>query len=119
ARGASVSLDTSEDLVALAQTLAQRPRLGVIRTGETAVDAFLMQAREVLPVLGQTPPMLVGSVSLEAQALGAGEHDVRVAAEASLVLPLLVTGLAQRLAGARRQSMQPAEARRQQAAALA
>jgi hypothetical protein len=94
----------------------------VIRTGETAVDAFLMQARDMLPVIGQTAPMLTGSISLEAAALGRaslGEHDVRVAAEASLALPLLVTGLAQRLGGARRQRTRAPEAERRPATALA
>ncbi len=120
-RGVTVSLDASEDLVKLARTLGERPRLGVIRTGETAVDAFLMQARDALPALGQTAPMLTGSISLAAAPGRAsmGEHDVRVAAEASLALPLLATGLAQRLAGARRRRTPAPEAERQQAAALA
>ncbi len=118
--GAGVALDPGEDLVALAHVLASRPRLGVIRTGETAVDGLLAQARDVLPVLGRTAPTLVGSVSLDAGPLGTGERAVSVAADAGFALPLLLTGLAQRCPGSRRSSSASANGvARDAAAALA
>jgi S-adenosylmethionine decarboxylase len=118
-RGSAVTLDGGEDLVALARVLAGRPRLGVIRSGETTVDAFLAQAREVVSVLGQTAPMLVGSISLGASALGSGEHAVAVPAEAGIALPLLVTGLAQRIPGARHTGVISDRGIREEQAALA
>jgi len=115
----TVPLDPAEDLLALAQLLAERPRLGVIRTGETAVDTLLLQAREVLPALGRTAPMLVGSVSLGAAPLGSSDHAVSVAADAGFALPLLATGLAQRFRGARQRRIWARKFAREEQAALA
>jgi S-adenosylmethionine decarboxylase len=120
ASGLAVMLDPAEDLLALSQLLAERPRLGVIRTGETAVDALLLQAREVLPALGRTAPMLVGSVSLgAAPPLGSSDHAVSVAADAGFALPLLATGLAQRFRGARQRRVWAGTFAREEQAALA
>ncbi len=119
AGGLAVPLDPAEDLLALAHLLAERPRLGVIRTGETAVDALLLQAREVLPALGRTAPMLVGSVSLGAAPLGSSDHAVSVAADAGFALPLLTTGLAQRFRGARQRRAWAGTFEREEQAALA
>ena len=66
----------------------------------------LTQAWELAASLGLETPTLSGSVALGAQAIGSGEHAVSVQADATLALPLLVTGLAQRLPGARQR--QPA-----------
>jgi S-adenosylmethionine decarboxylase len=100
AQGMAVSLDSANDVIALAHTLAERPHLGVLRVGEGAADALLAQARELAGTLNIGAPTLVSHVTLGA-ARNAADGGVQLAADASLTLPLLVTGLAQRCPGVR------------------
>lgn len=103
--GAALALDASADVVALAKLLAERPRLGIVRTGDGMADALLAQARDVAPALGVAPATLSASVTIGAtHALASGAHHVALATDATLALPLLLTGLAQRVAGTRRVS---------------
>ncbi|HEX8731106.1 MAG TPA: adenosylmethionine decarboxylase [Ktedonobacterales bacterium] len=97
-RGGQVSPDAGGDLAALARILGARPQLGVVRVGVGLEDGLLLRAREAAPARGGARPMLLGGVTLGTTALAEG---VAVAADASLALPLLVTGLAQRFPGAR------------------
>lgn len=102
ARGVKLTLDLAEDVVALGRMLARSPRLGVVRVGAGAADGVLAQAIALAPVVGNVAPALVGEIVLGGgSAASAGEQTVMVRAEASLALPLLVTGLAQRLPGVR------------------
>jgi S-adenosylmethionine decarboxylase len=97
-QGKGPALDSAEDVLELARVLAAGPRLGVVRVGEGAQDGLLAQAREVASPLGLQAATLVGSVTIGAShALASGEHHVAVPSNAGLVLPLVVTGLAQRL----------------------
>ncbi|HKV83776.1 MAG TPA: adenosylmethionine decarboxylase [Ktedonobacterales bacterium] len=98
----ALRLDASDDLVALTERLAARPRLGVVRAGAGAADTLLLRAREVADALGVATPTLTGSVSLgAASALVAGDHHVATTLDPAIALPLLVTGLAQRVPGSR------------------
>ena len=102
ASGVTLALDAASDLVALTERLAERPRLAIIRAGEGAADTLLQRSRDIATALGQTSPTLTSSVSLgTAGALAAGDHHVAMALDPVIALPLLVTGLAQRLPGAR------------------
>ena len=94
-------LDATDDVEALARLLGAWPRLGALRLGAGLADATLTQAWELTASLGLETPTLSGSVALGAPAIGSGEHAVSVQADATLALPLLVTGLAQRIPGAR------------------
>jgi deoxyhypusine synthase len=105
-KGLRLRLDAADDVEALARLLGAWPRLGVLRLGAQRLgaglaDATLTQAWELTASLGLERPSLTGSVDLGAQAVGSGEHTVAVQADTTLVLPLLVTGLAQRIPGAR------------------
>lgn len=103
AHGNVLRLDTAEDVVALAQTLAASPRFGIVRVGEGAADALVMRARDIAPALGLGASNLVGSVTLGGtRGVAPGEQHVVVAADATMTLPLLLTGLAQRVPGFRR-----------------
>jgi S-adenosylmethionine decarboxylase len=97
-RGGALSLDASGDLIGLARLLGARANLGVIRIGAGLEDSLLLQARDSAAIFGGQRPVLAGSVTLGACALGQG---VSVATDASLAAPLLVTGLAQRIPGVR------------------
>jgi S-adenosylmethionine decarboxylase len=108
AQGLRLRLNATDDVEALARLLGAWPRLGALRLGAGLADATLTQAWELTTSLGLETPTLSGSVALGAQAIGSGEHAVSVLADATLVLPLLVTGLAQRIPGARHR--QPAYA---------
>jgi S-adenosylmethionine decarboxylase len=114
ARGIELPLDTTEDLLALGKLLAIRPRLGTIRVAMGAANALLDQARGVLPLIEAPAPALVGTIQIDARGSGAvpDENVIAVAADASLALPLLVTGLAQRFPHVR-QPLVPAEQARQ------
>ncbi|HKS70976.1 MAG TPA: adenosylmethionine decarboxylase [Ktedonobacterales bacterium] len=101
ARGKGLALDPGDDVMALARLVSQTPRLGVVRAGEGAPDALLAQAREIAAALGLGAPALAGSVTLGGRALAAGVMHVAVPADAGMLLPLIVTGLAQRLPTAR------------------
>jgi len=105
-QGAALSLDASGDLAGLARILGAQPNLGVVRVGVGLEDNLLFQAREAAVVVGARRPTLVGDVALSAsvasQALGQHSGEViSVATDATLALPLLVTGLAQRIPGVR------------------
>jgi len=98
AEGVSLTLDPSADLAELARLLGERANLGVIRIGAGLEDSLLLQARDATSALGAQRPALTESVTISGSVLGRG---VSVAADASLVAPLLVTGLAQRIPGVR------------------
>ncbi len=96
-RGTQLTLDPSDDLLALSRTLSTFERVGVISTGSGVAGQFITQARDILPALGLSVPAIDGYVSLggtESQVTGA--HAIVLPVDASLALPLLVTGLAQR-----------------------
>ncbi len=102
-RGVAVTLDPSEDVLGLARLLAANPRLGVVRAGDGLEDTLVVQARDVAATLGLTAPTLNGSVSLSTtRPLAQGDHHVATSVDATLALPLLVTGLAQRVPGTRK-----------------
>jgi S-adenosylmethionine decarboxylase len=116
AQGLRLRLDATDDVEALSRLLGAWPRLGALRLGTGLADATLTQAWEMTTALGLATPTLSGSVALGAQAIGSGEHAISVQADATLVLPLLVTGLAQRIRGARhRQPAYVAQAEREAA----
>jgi deoxyhypusine synthase len=103
AHGKALTLDTTEDVLALAQALAATPRFGVVRVGEGAADALVMRARDVAPVLGLGVSTLAGSITLGGtRGMAPGDQHVVVATDATMTLPLLLTGLAQRVPGYRR-----------------
>ena len=112
-QGLRLRLDATDDVEALARLLGAWPRLGALRLGVGLADATLTQAWELTASLGLAVPTLSGSVGLGALAIGSGEHAISVQADATLVLPLLATGLAQRIPGARHR--QPAFAEREAA----
>jgi len=91
------------DLATLARLLGERPSLCVIRSGVGMCDALLTQAGQLAPMLGDTAPTLAGQITLGGADAndGAQPQLVNVAAGVSLALPLLVTGLAQRLPNGR------------------
>ena len=110
--GVTLTLDAAEDVAVLARILAATPRLGILRAGEGPTDALITLARDSAPALGLAAPTLSGSVTLGARrAVASGEHHVALPADAALALPLIVTGLAQRLATARRSPSTEAAAR--------
>jgi len=110
AQGVKPRLDVADDMEALALQLGAWPRLGVARLGAGLADAMLTKAWELTGSLGYETPLLSGSVGLGAPALGPGARAITVQADPTLALPLLVTGLAQRIPGARHR--QPAFAER-------
>ena len=100
--GVALSLDPTSDLMALTERLAARPRLTIIRTGDGASDTLLGRARDVASALGETSPTLTSSVSLgTTSVLAVGDHHVATSLDPVIGLPLLVTGLAQRVPGVR------------------
>jgi S-adenosylmethionine decarboxylase len=94
--GASFTVDSGADTLALARLLAARNAFGVIQCGAGAADALLAQAQAATGLLDLATPALAGVVALGAQPFATGRHAIAVRADASLVLPLLVSGLAQR-----------------------
>ena len=100
AAGAGLALDAGADLMALAKLLGARPSLGLIRIGAGLEDGLLFQAREAVVALGGQSPAIPASVTIGATDAAAGQ-GLTVATDATLALPLLVTGLAQRFPGAR------------------
>ncbi|HEU5439764.1 MAG TPA: adenosylmethionine decarboxylase [Ktedonobacterales bacterium] len=103
AHGHALTLDPADDVMALARLLSGAARLGVIRAGEAASGALLAQARDVAAALGLATPALAGSVTLGApRPLAPGERHVVLGAEPGMLLPLIVTGLAQRLPAGRK-----------------
>ena len=94
--GESVTVDTAADTLALARLLAAQDAFGVIQCGAGAADALLAQAQAATTLLNLPTPALAGMVALGAQPFATGRHATTVRADASLALPLLVSGLAQR-----------------------
>jgi deoxyhypusine synthase/S-adenosylmethionine/arginine decarboxylase-like enzyme len=107
AKGIKLRLDATDDVEALARLLGAWPRLGALRLGAGLADATLMQAWALTTSVGLETPTLSSSVALGAPAIGSGEHAISVQADATLALPLLVTGLAQRIPGARHRQPAP------------
>jgi len=96
--GSRLSLDITEDVKALAEALGSTPRLGVVRSGSGAADALLGQARAVAAAMTETSPLLRASISLGvSRPLEHGERHVALLAGADLILPIVVTALAQRV----------------------
>ncbi|HEX9070247.1 MAG TPA: adenosylmethionine decarboxylase [Ktedonobacterales bacterium] len=96
-----LTLDPSRDATLLAKAVADRPRLGVIRLGQGSADQALMSAMGLADALGHDEPELAATISLGGPSLGVGEQAVAVVAPVEMTLPLLVTGLAQRMTGGR------------------
>jgi S-adenosylmethionine decarboxylase len=92
----SVAVDAAADTLALARLLAAQDSFGVIQCGAGAADALLAQAQAATTLLHLPTPALVGVVALGGQPFATGRHAIAVRADASLALPLLVSGLAQR-----------------------
>jgi S-adenosylmethionine decarboxylase len=104
ARGKGLALDPSDEVMALARRISRVPRLGIVQAGEGVADALLAQAREVAAALGLRAPSLTATVVLGAAAgarrttLAAdGAPVIMVPASGGMILPLIITGLAQRL----------------------
>jgi S-adenosylmethionine decarboxylase len=102
--GASFTMDSAADTLALARLLAARDAFGVIQCGVGAPDALLAQAQAATGLLSLPTPALAGVVALGAQPFATGRHAIAVRADASLALPLLVSGLAQRYPQTRMQA---------------
>jgi len=102
-RGDGLPLDASGDLLALAATLAQRPQLALLRGGVGLADEFVTQARSLAGDDGRAP-QLTTLITLGA-GRGAGgplaTATISAGADTTLALPLLTTGLAQRLPSGR------------------
>lgn len=94
--GAAFTVDSAADTLALARLLAARDAFGVIQCGAGAADALLAQSQAATGLLGLAAPALAGVVALGAQPFATGRHAIAVRADATLALPLLVSGLAQR-----------------------
>jgi deoxyhypusine synthase len=94
--GANFTVDSAADTLALARMLAARDAFGVLQCGAGGADALLLQAQAALSLLGLPTPALRGIVALGARPFATGRHAIVVRADASLALPLLVSGLAQR-----------------------
>jgi S-adenosylmethionine decarboxylase len=94
--GTAYALDSAADALTLACSLAAHDSFGVIQCGAGASDALLAQARTAINLLGLPTPALVGVIALGARPFATGKHAIAVRADASLALPLLVSGLAQR-----------------------
>jgi len=118
ARGNGLTLDATGDLLALAELLSQRPQVALLRGGVGLADEFVAQARSLAatPADGQAPRLTalitLGATPGVAKASASGATTaIVVDADATLALPLLTTGLAQRLPGGR-----PVAARQREAA---
>jgi S-adenosylmethionine decarboxylase proenzyme len=98
--GSDLRLDPLEDLTALARDVGALPRLGTICAGRGLPEAFLAQARTVAgePAAAASGAVYLGVARGDAPA-GAGVVAVDV--EPTVALPLLVSGLAQRIPGTR------------------
>jgi deoxyhypusine synthase len=107
AAGATLALDAGADLLALAKLLGAQPNLGLIRVGAGLADGLLYQA---CAALGGQAPAIMGRVTIGVAGDGTGQ-GLTLAVDATLALPLLVTGLAQRFPGARQVSATPADPR--------
>ena len=107
--GAPITVDTAADTLALARLLASGERFGAIQCGAGAADALLMQAQAGATLLNLPIPALAGVVALGAQPFATGKHAIAVRADASLALPLLVSGLAQRHPQRRTRTTEQAE----------
>jgi S-adenosylmethionine decarboxylase len=99
-QGALLRLDPLEDLAALAHELKSLPRLGTIYVGRGVAEAFLAQTAAVA---GQEAPVSAGQVYLgvSRSEIPSGAGIVPVEADPMLTLPLLVSGLAQRIPSVR------------------
>ncbi len=97
-RTSGPTLPVYEDVIALAHLLGRVPRLGIIRSEGGEMDTLIEQARDLAPSLDGSAPTLTGSISLGTpRALAQGDNHIAIASGADLVLPLAITGLAQRL----------------------
>ncbi|HEX9056884.1 MAG TPA: adenosylmethionine decarboxylase [Ktedonobacterales bacterium] len=97
-RGADVCLDPLEDLTALARDLKALPRAGTICVGRGLPEAYLAQAGAVA---GEDAPEAAGSVYIGAEPDQASAGTAMTDVDPAVALPLLVSGLAQRIRGRR------------------
>jgi S-adenosylmethionine decarboxylase len=97
-RPAAPRLDLLADLAALADRLSESPRHGVIAAGRGVATSALAQA---CAVAGPAASHSAGGICLDSarDAVALGADIVVVESPPGLVLPLLLTGLAQRLPG--------------------
>ena len=102
AGGFALTLDAAEDALQLGKLMARAPRVGVIHVGAGTAHALFEQSLELLPLVGLTAPALTGAVAVDGAGGNVeGERTVALACDVTLALPLLVTGLAQRIPGMR------------------
>jgi S-adenosylmethionine decarboxylase len=97
ADGGCPTLDPLRDLRALASDLRDLPRFGLIAVGNGLCQSQLLLARDA----GEQPAALAGTIALGDAPASATTGTVSVAADPALVLPLLVTALAQRIPSTR------------------
>ncbi len=100
ADGVDLRLDPLEDLTGLARDLSTRPHVASIYVGRGLPEAFVAQARDVAGAAAGTPAGAV-YVGVAQGQTPAGDGVVAVDVEPALALPLLVSGLAQRIPGTR------------------
>ncbi|MGO8949072.1 MAG: adenosylmethionine decarboxylase [Ktedonobacterales bacterium] len=93
-----VPMDVTQDIPGLSHLLAALPRLGIIRAGTGVADPLIDQAYKMALALTEPAPELCASVSLlAANPLAEGGQHIAISAPAELIIPLLVTALAQRV----------------------
>jgi S-adenosylmethionine decarboxylase len=97
AAGAELAVDGLADLTVLASEVRAHSRIGTIVAGAGLPDAFLAQA---LALPGDAAPERA-SIVLGADARAGTAGAVTVSTEPVVALPLLVSGLAQRIPGTR------------------
>jgi len=102
AEGQALPLDAASDLAGMAQLLSTKAHLGVVRVGAGVADAFVTQTLAVAGALNRAAPELTGSVTFGSTTpLSAEPAHTALDLDAALALPLVVTGLAQRMPGVR------------------
>jgi S-adenosylmethionine decarboxylase len=112
AQGHALAFDALADLAGLSHRLASQSRIGTVVVGTGVADAFLAQAQLVA---AETAPVTAGGVRICAgDSVPPVDGTVSSAADPTLLLPLLISGLAQRVPSTR-----GLRARREQSAASA
>ena len=110
AEGQALPFDAGNDLTGLAKTFSAMPRLGLVRVGVGVADAFVMQTLAVAAALNRTAPELTGSATIGSdQPLVVDSGHTSLALDPAMALPMIVTGLAQRISGTRQTAIATAE----------